>query len=554
MIRFYCLITIIIREGFTIDLEDNFEADIFLNIPYAKPPVGELRFEKPQPPESWKGVREAKNFGHGCLPHVQGHWDTVAPYTSEDCLSLNIFRPHKKSKSPEGYPVLVWVHGGGFCTGNAILYGFNNISNNFVRQDLVVITIQYRLGHLGFVSTGDEVMPGNYGLWDLAQAFKFIHENIEDFGGDPKKITAWGLSAGGALVSALSLSPHSRDYIARSIEMSGVVLATWASSDAVITATEELALELSCTNQDSKKVKECFKKKSTQEILDASEKIGKARYDLNLLKWQPRIDGDFFPKDYPELIKEATPKPAVIGFADVESAYFTLLCYTMSLNEICIPKDRWSSYGEQNLTYFIKEIVAPENVFGKDTKEVQKALIEFYVNHNKPQNADYNFYLERYTQIFSDANFNIPGLWTAQQKMEAKWPVYLYLTEHYNKGVLPKDLPVKGAVHAAEYPYIFGLMVLGQHEFDEADKVVHKTLVEAIGSFAKTGNPSTSSLQWPKLSKNHPLRYLDIKGEPEVEEPLMEERLKFWNELTEKYDFDIIRGLYKGTQRTKDEL
>ena len=84
--------------------------------------------------------------------------------------------------------------------------------------------------------------------------------------------------------------------------------------------------------------------------------------------------------------------------------------------------------------------------------------------------------------------------------MEAKWPVYLYLTEHYNKGVLPKDLPVKGkfrshanfeknlgAVHAAEYPYIFGLMVLGQHEFDEADKVVHKTLVEAIGSFAKTG-------------------------------------------------------------------
>jgi carboxylesterase type B len=136
---------------------------------------------------------------------------------------VKFFQKYKfQIESPGGYPVLVWVHGGGFCIGNAILYGFKNLSNNFVKQDIIVITVQYRLGHLGwykkmitptilgFLSTGDEIMPGNYGLWDLAQAFKFIHENIQEFGGDPKKITAWGLSAGGALVSALSLSPHSR--------------------------------------------------------------------------------------------------------------------------------------------------------------------------------------------------------------------------------------------------------------------------------------------------------------------------------------------------------
>uniref|UniRef100_A0A914YMW5 Carboxylesterase type B domain-containing protein n=1 Tax=Panagrolaimus superbus TaxID=310955 RepID=A0A914YMW5_9BILA len=167
-------------------------------------------------------------------------------------------------------------------------------------------------------------MPGNLGYWDQTEAFKFLKQYIGNFGGDPEKIVAFGLSAGGGSTAALSMSPHSRDYISSSIEMSGSVYANWASSDMVVAVTKQVAREIGCP-ETSAELKKCYKQTKPEKFLEAIEKIGPARRDINLVKYNPRIDGDFFPKDFTELIKESPPKPALIGFTDQEAGYFSKL-------------------------------------------------------------------------------------------------------------------------------------------------------------------------------------------------------------------------------------
>ena len=122
---------------------------------------------------------------------------------------LKIFQ----SEDPAGYPVAVWIHGGGFCFGSAEPYGYKVLSDNFVSRGIIVVSIQYRLGAFGFFSTGDHVAPGNLGLWDQRQALVFLHEVLPAFNGNKKKITVWGHSAGGTSTSLLTGSPHSRGNI-----------------------------------------------------------------------------------------------------------------------------------------------------------------------------------------------------------------------------------------------------------------------------------------------------------------------------------------------------
>ncbi|EYB92304.1 hypothetical protein Y032_0195g1472 [Ancylostoma ceylanicum] len=157
-------------QGFEHITKNGDVAEVFLNIPYASPPVGELRFEKPTPPVPWNDIRDGTKFGASCHPIVP---EAVFPpeQPSEDCLTLNIIRP-KKEAPPSGFPILFWVHGGGYEIGSALFYGYKGFADIYIPSDIIVVTIQYRLGVYGFFSTGDSRIPGNLGLFDMAEALK----------------------------------------------------------------------------------------------------------------------------------------------------------------------------------------------------------------------------------------------------------------------------------------------------------------------------------------------------------------------------------------------
>ncbi|KAK5974978.1 COesterase domain-containing protein, partial [Trichostrongylus colubriformis] len=166
---------------------------------------------KPCSPSPWEGVRKCVRFGPRA-PQADFFWERLAlGRKSEDCLYLNVFSPVWKPENDEdGHAVMVYVHGGGFLIDSAVRYGDQGIAKYLCRHGVVVVTIQYRLALLGFLSTGDEVCAGNLGLWDMTLALHWVQDNIRFFDGDPERVTVFGQSAGGASVDMLALSPHSR--------------------------------------------------------------------------------------------------------------------------------------------------------------------------------------------------------------------------------------------------------------------------------------------------------------------------------------------------------
>jgi len=199
---------------------------VFRGLPYAAPPVGPNRWRAPAAAPSWKGVRDASRFGPSCPQEPMG-WNNVdAERASEDCLSLNIWTPRiDEHSSQKGLPVMVWLHGGGFAGGS----GGNNFSDGtkLMHHGVVVVTINYRVGVLGFLAHADlaretaDGSSGNYGLMDQIAAFRWVQDNIARFGGDPANVTAFGQSAGAIAASWLITSDSARGLFHRAILQSG---------------------------------------------------------------------------------------------------------------------------------------------------------------------------------------------------------------------------------------------------------------------------------------------------------------------------------------------
>ncbi|XP_030752243.1 venom carboxylesterase-6-like isoform X2 [Sitophilus oryzae] len=196
---------------------------VFQGIPYAQPPVGNLRFQAPQPPLKWDGIRDATKDGNICFAVTKD-----SPNESEDCLFVNVFVPVLDSDNKTKFPVLLSIHGGGFTHGSSVYKEFG--PDYLIEQEIIVVTLNYRLGPFGFLSTDDDVVSGNAGLKDQAAAIKWTYENIEVFGGDINKITISGQSAGSASVGFQLLYKGNEGYFRGAIMESGSPLNMWSFS------------------------------------------------------------------------------------------------------------------------------------------------------------------------------------------------------------------------------------------------------------------------------------------------------------------------------------
>ncbi|MBU0574066.1 MAG: carboxylesterase family protein [Candidatus Margulisbacteria bacterium] len=238
---------------------------VFKGIPYASPPVGQLRWQPPRPPVPWEGTKECMNFGPGCpqLESPTGHgipWDR----TDEDCLSLNIWTP--AASSSDRLPVMVWIHGGAFVSGGSSFYLYDGA--NLSKKGVVVVTINYRLGPFGFLF-------GNFGLMDQIAALKWVKKNISALGGDADRTTIFGESAGAYCILRLMTSPLTEGLFQRAIIESGGHFGDrfWYPSPTTANRSEQKAVKkiadaLGCGQ--SGEVIECLRQRSAKEILEAA--------------------------------------------------------------------------------------------------------------------------------------------------------------------------------------------------------------------------------------------------------------------------------------------
>lgn len=244
-------------EGSVMETRSGVQFHAFRKVPFAEPPIGPLRFLAPVPKSSWEDVLNCTSYGPVCMQR-----DTFGNgmETSEDCLHLNVFTKNLPSATNDQLkPVIAYIHGGGFETGSAVEHGPEYLMD----RDIVLVTINYRLGVFGFMAIETSEISGNQGLKDQALAFKWIHRNIHHFGGDPAKVTIAGLSAGGYSVTAHMVSSMSAGLFINVIAMSGAIAWQKKLKTNNIEAVKNLSNKLNCSTESIDDVVECLQSVST---------------------------------------------------------------------------------------------------------------------------------------------------------------------------------------------------------------------------------------------------------------------------------------------------
>uniref|UniRef100_A0A1I8BEG1 Carboxylic ester hydrolase n=1 Tax=Meloidogyne hapla TaxID=6305 RepID=A0A1I8BEG1_MELHA len=542
-------------EGFIHKLENGKSVNVFLGIPFAEKPIGILRFEKPKIPSKWEGIKLTKEYSPACVPHALPIGDEIlnlnVPF-NEDCLYLNIISPNRKEEKENKeklFPILLIIHGGAFEVGTARNYNYKLLGEYFVNQNIIVITVQYRLGVLG-----------NLGLWDLLLALKWINKEINLFGGDINKITLFGYSAGSAAVSSLAISPHSRKLFKQAIQLSGSPFGQTKSGTFIFKETKELGKELNCIKEELNKewneinslnLKECLRFVSIEKIHEAMKKIGSSRADINFAKFATRTsDNDFFPKDLINLIEESPPKPTIMGHCTMDSLAYTLIqLKNSSVTQFVVPFEKIEYFGQKDFNNIVKEMVAKNKYFGE--KIVQEKIISFYTKEYKINNRkkDNNFFLERYSMLLSDLQYILPAFWELRLKVELKWPIYFYEFAWTEPSLFPEWVKIRESFHMLDHDLIFGIGKFSA-KTDEAKEMAN-LLREIIINFVIKGKPNNSknNIYWNIATKNDPSRHLFINGtKPLIKENVYNnewQRLHFWHKLTETHqEFNLINGVF----------
>ncbi|MBT2572779.1 carboxylesterase/lipase family protein [Bacillus sp. ISL-51] len=424
-------------------------------VPYAQPPVGKLRFKAPEPPSSWEGVKNADSFGPICPQPsdlLSMSFSGDVPPQSEDCLYLNVFAPGSPGTNR---PVMVWIHGGAFYlgAGSEPMYDGSVLAG---QGDVIVVTLNYRLGPFGFLHMGsvDESYANNIGLLDQIAALQWVKDNISAFGGDPDNVTVFGESAGGMSIASLMAMPDAKGLFHKAILESGASQTMPADMAKDITTA---FIHEAGTDQ--------LQALSVNDILETADKV-RSTIEQNIfqLLFQPAIDPATLPAEPAKAIADgaAADIPMIIG-TNRDEAY---LFFT------------------------------PDTEIHSEEKQQDYLLYHLQENYSKQAADLYPHSLTGQIDMMTDLIFWRPAVAFAQGQSQHA-PVWMYRFDWH--GETP---PFHKAVHALELPFVFGnfdsLKKTLQEPLGEDTKQLSKRIQSAWLAFAKTGNPNTPHFNWPE--------------------------------------------------------
>jgi para-nitrobenzyl esterase len=496
---------------------------IFKGVPFAEPPIGDLRWREPQPLKNWSGVRKAVKFGPRAMQiAIWGDMGFRSNGMSEDCLNLNIWTSAKKDN--EHLPVLVYFYGGGFVAGDGSEARYDG--EHMARKGIVVVTVNYRLGVFGFLAHPELTKEssyhssGNYGLMDQSAALHWVKENIAAFGGDPTKITIAGESAGSISVSALMASPLSKNIIAGAIGESGSLLGTLPSIPLPVAEHTGIEFAKSIPAYSLAELRTI----PAEKLLDAAAKFNPFRFSLT-------IDGYFFPKNPFEIYDagEQVHVPLLVGWNSEEMNYHAIL-------------------GPDKPTL--------ENF----TKAVHKLYGEHAAQALQVYHASTDEEVEQVaTDLASDRFIGFSTWkWSNVHSKTSGKPVYRYMfarprpemrlemgnaTAGLAGGVMkdsavaqtPKLPAAKGAVHSTEIEYALGNLPTNRvYDWQSEDYKVSEIMQTFFANFIKTGNPNGFGVpSWPDITnaKSIDVMHIDVNTRVLPETIMLRQRYLLLDQL-----------------------
>lgn len=469
----------------------------FRGIPYARAPLGVLRFRKPEGIYSFNGTLDASKYGPACLQHRYPSIDLPHGDMSEDCLYLNIYVP-RTLDSNASKSVMFWIHGGVFLNGQGSEFNGTLLS---MRGDVIVVTINYRLSVFGFLSTNDSASPGNYGLWDQRMALQWVRSHISSFGGNPSSITLFGQSSGATSVYLHTESEQSRSLFQRGILQSGYGYINKQSSDVSRRVAFGVAAALQCTNStdnfvtNTYDVMDCLREKPAHEIQQATS-VYILAHDNNITNttltpvFGVVLDGDFLSR-WPDMKEDDSDKmehtiDILAGFNDDEGG---LIYYHLVILQYVYGYDVRTGVPEEILC----EIYAPSiaNQYYSGDANVIDAICKEYTKRSWDQMIQ----AQNTINVIRDHLYTartVAALRSHSTHMNTTCSTYMYVFAHHPETpdtTLGRSPWLHGANHADEIEFVFGVRGAQTEGFsdDKSEERLSEQMMDYWTNFAKNG-------------------------------------------------------------------